>query len=56
MCMGNGLCCGWDAMYNVLGILSMADVVSLACMHKLLQIESMSSVGSLWHVWYMVCT
>ena len=29
------------AMYNVLAILSMADVVSLACMHKLLQIESM---------------
>ena len=44
------------AMYNVLAILSMADVVSLACMHKLLQIESMSSVGSVWYVWYTVCT
>ena len=44
------------AMYNVLAILSMEDVVSLACMHKLLQIESMSSVGSVWYVWYTVCT
>ena len=56
MCMGNGLCCWLGAMYNVLAILSMADVVSLACMHKLLQIESMSSVGSVWYVWYTVCT
>ena len=44
------------AMYNVLAILNMADVVSLACMHKLLQIESVSSVGSVWYVWYTVCT
>ena len=45
MCMGSGLCCGWlHAMYNVLAILSMTDVVCLAhtyaetvlspCMHE----------------------
>ena len=34
MCMGSGLCCGWlHAMYNVLAILSMTDVVCLAHMH-----------------------
>ena len=35
------------AMYNVLAILSMADMVCLACMQKL---ESMSSAGSVWYV------
>ena len=42
------------AMYNVLAILSMADTVRLACMQKLCM-ESMSSAGSVWYVWCMVC-
>ena len=55
-CSGEWVMLWVGAVYNVLAILSMADVVSLACMHKLLQIESMSSVGSVWYVWYTVCT
>ena len=39
------------AMYNVLAVLTMADMVCLACMQKL---ESMSSAGSVWYV-AMVC-
>ena len=54
MCMGSGLCCGWlHAMYNVLAILSMTDVVCLACMQKLLS-PCMSSAGSVWYVWVCV--
>ena len=53
MCMGSGLCCGWlHAMYNVLAILSMTDVVCLARMQKLLS-PCMSSAGSVWYVWYV---
>ena len=53
MCMGSGLCCRWlHAMYNVLAILSMTDVVCLARMQKLLS-PCMSSAGSVWYVWYV---
>ena len=54
MCMGSGLCCGWlHAMYNVLAILSMTDVVCLARMQELLS-PCMSSAGSVCMV-CMVC-
>ena len=42
MCMGSELLC---AVYNVVTILSMADMVRLACMQK-----HMSSAGSVWYV------
>ena len=37
-------------MYNVVAILSMADVVCLACMYAE-TVEFMSSTGSIWCVW-----
>ena len=39
------------AMYNVLAILSMADMVCLACMQKLWSPWAVLA-GSVWYVWY----